>query len=105
MVFTQATDYLLLDEPLSNLDMVFARGLMRRLQSLADDHGRTNVVVLHEINYAAAWADRIIALRDGTIAAVGSPDEILRTDVLYTIFDIEIEVAEINGRFVALHHG
>jgi iron complex transport system ATP-binding protein len=104
MAFAQATDYLLLDEPLNNLDMSFARALMRRLRALADEHGRTIVVVLHEINYAAAWADRILALKDGALVAAGAPDEILRTDVLRAVFGMEIEVARVRGRLVALHH-
>lgn len=104
MVFAQATDYLLLDEPLNNLDMAHARALMRRLRHLADHHRRTIVVVLHEINYAAGWADRIIALRDGRIAASGGPGDILRGDVLESVFGMEIEVTTVGGRLVALHH-
>jgi iron complex transport system ATP-binding protein len=104
MVFAQATDYLLLDEPLNNLDMAFARALMGHLRDLADSHGRTIVVVLHEINYAAAWADRIVALRDGEVVATGTPGEILRTDVLARVFGMTIEVARLDGRLVALHH-
>jgi iron complex transport system ATP-binding protein len=104
MVFAQATDYLLLDEPLNNLDMAFARALMRHLRALADEHGRTIVVVLHEINYAAAWADRLVALRDGAVIAAGPPERILDPAILARVFDMEIEVARLNGRLVALHH-
>lgn len=104
MVHAQATDYLLLDEPLNNLDMVFARSLMKRLRNLADCYARTIVVVLHEINYAATWADNIIALRDGQIQATGNPSEILTSDVLHDIYGMEIEVTRVKNRLVALHH-
>ena len=105
MTFAQETDYILLDEPLNNLDMVFARSLMRELRALADAHGRTIVVVLHEINYAAAWADHIVALRDGRVAAAGPPEAIVSVDGLRAAFGAEIEVATVGGRLVALHHG
>lgn len=104
MTFAQETDYILLDEPLNNLDMVFARGLMRRLRTLADEHGRTIVVVLHEVNYAAAWADRIVALRGGRVVGQGGPAEMIAPEALRAAFGIEVEVAEVGGRRVALHH-
>lgn len=105
MTFAQGTDYILLDEPLNNLDMVFARGLMRELRTLADEFGRTIVVVLHEINYAAAWADHIVALRGGRVVAEGPPEAIVTPEGLRAAFGAEIEVARVGGRLVALHHG
>jgi iron complex transport system ATP-binding protein len=104
MTFAQATDYMLLDEPLNNLDLTFARGLMHRLRRLADDHGRTIVVVLHDINYAAAWADRIVALKDGALAAAGTPDEVIRPEILEAIYGVRIAVTRHAGRPAALYH-
>ncbi|SMC95049.1 ATP-binding cassette domain-containing protein [Rhizobium sp. RU36D] len=103
MAFAQETDYLLLDEPLNNLDMYHARALMRSLRAIADQHGKTIVIVLHDINHAASHADRIIALKDGRIAADGAPSEILRPDVLASIFGYEMRVETIDGIPVALH--
>lgn len=104
MTFAQGTDYLLLDEPLNNLDLTFARTLMRRLRRLADDEGRTVVVVLHDINYAAAWADRIVALRNGALVAAGSPEEVIRPEVLEQIYGVRIGVTRHEGRLAALYH-
>lgn len=104
MTFAQETDYILLDEPLNNLDLVFARGLMGELRALADEAGRTIVVVLHEINYAAAWADHVVGLRAGRVAAAGPPAEIVSAAGLRAVFGAEVEVAEVGGRLVALHH-
>lgn len=104
MTFAQATDYMLLDEPLNNLDLTYARALMRRLRMLADAHGRTVVVVLHDINYAAAWADRIVAMRGGGRIAAGTPDEVIRPDVLEAIYAERIEVTRHAGRLSALYH-
>lgn len=104
MTFAQATDYLLLDEPLNNLDLTHARALMRRLRRLADDHGRTVVIVIHDINYAAAWADRIVAMREGRVTAFGPPEEVIRPDVLEAVYGDRIEVTRQGGRLAALYH-
>lgn len=103
MAFCQGTDYLLLDEPLNNLDMRYARELMRRLRAVAND-GRTVIVVLHDINHAAAYADRIVAMRDGRIVAHGPPAEMLTPATLEAAFGYAMKVATIDGRPVALHH-
>ena len=104
MTFAQATDYLLLDEPLNNLDITFSRALMRRLRRLADEHGRTVVVVLHDINYAAAWADRIVGLKDGALVASGPTEEVFRPEVLGAIYGVPIAVSRHEGRLTALYH-
>lgn len=103
MAFAQDTDYLLLDEPLNNLDMYYARELMRSLRTVADEHGKTVVIVLHDINQAASHADRIVAMKGGRIAADGSPAAIMAPDMLAAIFDFDMRVEIIDGRPVALH--
>lgn len=104
MTFCQATDYLLLDEPLNNLDMVYARELMRRIRDAADARGRTIVTVLHDINQAAAYADRIVAMRDGRIVGVGTPAEMITPGALEAAFGYPIRVACVEGKPVILHH-
>lgn len=105
MSFAQSADYLLLDEPLNNLDMPFARALMRQLRELADRHGRTIVIVVHEINYAATHADRIVGMRDGRLVAEGTPDEIVTEEALSAIFGTHIAIHEVDGRKLAVHYG
>ncbi|WJH37882.1 ATP-binding cassette domain-containing protein (plasmid) [Aliirhizobium terrae] len=102
MAYCQDTDYLLLDEPLNNLDMYFARDLMRSLRRIADERGKTIVIVLHDINYAGSFADRILAMRNGRIVADGAPDELITTDMLKTIYGFDIPVTRIDGQPVAL---
>lgn len=104
MTYAQATDYILLDEPLNNLDMYHARQLMLELRRLTDETDRTIVIVLHDINHASASADRIIAMKNGRIAADGPPDQIMRTKVLEAIYGFEIEVVEAKGMRLALQY-
>ena len=103
MAFAQGTDYLLLDEPLNNLDMYYARALMRALRTAADADGKTVVVVLHDINQASAYADRIVAMKDGRIVADGAPAEILDPDTLEAVFGFRMRVETIAGTPFALH--
>ncbi len=104
MTFCQGTDYLLLDEPLNNLDMFHARHLMQSLRRMADEEARTAIIVLHDINQAAAYADRIIAMRDGRIASDGTPGEVLTVDTLAAVFGYRMQVTAAAGRPLVLHH-
>jgi len=92
MVLAQETDYVLLDEPLNSLDIQHAAQIMRQLRRAASELGRTIVIVLHDINFAGHYADRICAVKDGTVAHFGSPEEILRAEVLSEVFDTPVEV-------------
>lgn len=103
MVLAQDTDYVLLDEPLNNLDLRHATSIMRLLRRTAAERGKTIVLVIHDINIAAAYSDRIIAMKNGAIVADGSPAEIMCTDVLRSVYDMEMQVAEVAGRYVALY--
>ncbi|WP_182086411.1 ATP-binding cassette domain-containing protein [Aureimonas sp. ME7] len=98
MVLCQNTDTLLLDEPLNNLDMPHAAAMMRLLRRAADELGRTVVVVLHDINFAAWHSDHIVAMRGGRVSCQGTPDEIVRTEVLETIYGVPFPVQRIDGR-------
>lgn len=106
MVLAQDTEYLLLDEPLNNLDAQHSVQMMQQLRRAADELGRTIVIVLHDINFAAAYSDYIIAMENGQIAVHGTPDKIIRDDVLTRVFCTQVRVVDSPvGRFVAYHRG
>lgn len=94
MVLCQETDYVLLDEPLNNLDIAHSVEMMNHVERAAREFGRTVIVVLHDINMAARYADRICAVKDGRIVEFGTPAEIMRDEVLSSIFGTDIEVIE-----------
>lgn len=98
MTFAQDTDYILLDEPLNNLDISASRSLMTLLRDLARDHGRTIVIVLHDINYAASYADNIITLKEGHLSGMGTPAEIVTEQMLRDVFATDAKVHKIKGR-------
>ena len=105
MVLAQDTDYLLLDEPLNNLDMKHGQAMMRLLSRAAHDLGKSVLVVLHDINFASCHSDRIVAMRDGRIFASGTPAEIVAPAPLRDLYDMDIAVREIEGQRIALFYG
>lgn len=104
MVLAQDTDYLLLDEPLNNLDAQHSVSMMTQLRRAADELGRTIVIVLHDINFAAAYSDYIVAMDEGVVAVAGTPDEIIRDDVLTRIFRTPVSVVDGPGGKFAVYH-
>lgn len=68
MVLAQDTDYILLDEPLNNLDMKHSVQIMKMLRRITDELGKTVIIVIHDINFASCYSDEIIALQNGEIS-------------------------------------
>lgn len=101
MILAQDTDYLLFDEPLNNLDARHALATMSLFRRIAREFGKTIILVIHDINFAAAYSDRIVAMRDGRIHCEGSPAEVIRGNILHEIFGIEFVVHEISGKRIA----
>lgn len=105
MAYAQDTDYLLLDEPLNNLDMASARALMTTLGERCRADGKTIVVVLHEINYAASHADWIVGLREGELVTSGATDEILTSENIERIFGVNAEIHQLGDQKLVAHFG
>ncbi|MFJ7669084.1 ABC transporter ATP-binding protein [Lysinibacillus sp. NPDC097195] len=97
MVIAQDTDYILLDEPLNNLDMKHSVQIMKILRKLVDELGKTVVIVLHDINFASVYSDHIVALKDGRVVKDGPTHDIINSDALKEIYDMDIPVQEQNG--------
>ena len=103
MILAQDTDYILLDEPLNNLDMNFALQMMQLLQSLVRDYGKTVVIVLHDINFASSFADDIVAMKSGAIFAHDETAKIINEPVLNALYDMTIRIEEIDGKKICLY--
>ncbi len=104
MVLCQETDYVLLDEPLNNLDISHSVEMMQHLHSAAREFGRTIVIVLHDINFAARYADYICAAKDGQVFAFGTVEEIMRDDLLTEIFNTPVQVIDGPHGPIAAYH-
>ena len=92
MVLAQDTNVLLLDEPTTFLDLHHQLKVMEIIETLRDESDITIVVVLHDIEQAARLADRVVALSDGEIHAVGPPAELVTEELLAEVFEIDADV-------------
>ncbi|GAA4387497.1 ATP-binding cassette domain-containing protein [Brevibacterium sp. NPDC049920] len=103
MVMAQDTEFVLLDEPLNNLDMKHSAHMMRLLRRAADDLGKTIVIVIHDINFASTYSDSIIAMKRGKIVAAGNSCDIMTTECLANIYDMDIRIIEVDGRRIGVY--
>ena len=94
MVLCQETEYVLLDEPLNNLDVARSVQMMEHLRHAANEFGRTILTVMHDINFASKYSDRICAMKDGKIEAFGKVSEIMKSELLTNIFETKIEIIQ-----------
>lgn len=90
MALAQQTPIVLLDEPTTFLDVRHQLDVMRIAVRLRDA-GKTVVLVLHDLNLALRWADTMIVMQNGTIAATGSPADIVQSGVLGEVFAVQIK--------------
>lgn len=104
MVIAQDTEYVLLDEPTNNLDIYHASNMMKIVRRLCDELGKTVILVLHEINYAAFYSDYICAFLDGKIAKFGTVEEVMTKENLSQIYNVEFEIMEIEGRPLSIYY-
>jgi iron complex transport system ATP-binding protein len=103
MVLCQDTDYILLDEPLNNLDMKHSVQIMRVLRRMVTELGKTIILVVHDINFASCHSDQIVALKDGRIVHQGPVEQIIDPTALRTIYDMDIPIELINGKRIGVY--
>lgn len=105
MILAQETDYLLLDEPLNNLDIKHSVMMMQLLKKTVQELGKTVILVIHDINFAAFYSDYIVALKNGEICHQGSPEEIMQASILEAIFDSPFQIKTIDQKPMAFYYG
>lgn len=103
MIIAQDTEYVLLDEPTNNLDIYHARNLMRTVRKMCDELGKTVIMVLHELNYAAFYSDYVCAMKDGKIASYGTVDEVMTEENLSSIYKVDFKIIEVEGRPLSIY--
>jgi iron complex transport system ATP-binding protein len=94
MALAQSPQILLLDEPTTYLDIRYQLELLELLKYLNRETALSIITVLHEINLAARYSDRIALLKDGQILAIGTPSTVLTAGNLKACFEIEAEILE-----------
>ncbi|MFE2867038.1 ABC transporter ATP-binding protein [Embleya sp. NPDC059259] len=94
MVLAQQTPLLLLDEPTTFLDIAHQIELLELLRDLNERDGHTLVAVLHDLNHACRYADHIIAMREGTVLAVGPPRDIVTPELVEDVFGLPCQIID-----------
>ena len=104
MVIAQDTEYILLDEPTNNLDIYHATNMMKIVHRLCDELGKTVILVLHEINYAAFYSDYICAFVDGKVAKFGTVKEVMTKETLSDIYKVDFEILTVAGKPLSIYY-
>ena len=103
MTLAQDTDYILLDEPLNNLDMKHSVQIMQVLRKLATELNKTVVIVIHDINFASCYSDYIVAMKNGKLVHQGEINHIMQSTVLQDIYDMSIPIQDIDDHKIAVY--
>jgi len=103
MVIAQNTEYVLLDEPLNNLDMKHSVQIMKVLRRMVNELGKTIIIVIHDINFASCYSDYIVALKDGKVVQEGATENIITQPVLKQVYDMDIQIETINGNKIGIY--
>ncbi|TQR34521.1 iron ABC transporter ATP-binding protein [Campylobacter sp. MIT 99-7217] len=103
MIIAQDTEYILLDEPLNNLDMKHCVSIMKILKKLIQDFNKGIICVLHDINFASVYSDEIVAMKDGKIFKKASTQELIQSELLKEIYDMDIKIKEVEGKKICIY--
>jgi iron complex transport system ATP-binding protein len=100
--FAQEAEYLLLDEPTSNLDLRHQMEVMNMVREYAETTGRGALVTIHNLNTAARFSDRIVMLQGGKVHDCGPPADVLSSENIQSVYGVVVESACVNGSQVVI---
>jgi iron complex transport system ATP-binding protein len=104
MVIAQNTEYILLDEPLNNLDMKHSIEMMTVLRDLVRDFNKTILIVVHDINIASTYSDCIVALKDGEVVQMGTSQEIIEKTLLDSIYEMNFKIECLDQQRICIYY-
>lgn len=98
MALAQDTKILFLDEPTTYLDIRYQLQILKLVRKLNEEYGMTVIMVLHDINQSLYYSDEIVAMKDGRITAQGKPEEIITSELIKNVYDVELGISAVNER-------
>lgn len=107
MVLAQETDTICLDEPVNHLDMAHQLDCLELVTRLNKEQGRTIVLVLHDLNLAARYADQLVFVSNGKVRERGAPEAMMRPDLIAEVFNVDaaIIIDPVHRRPICIPHG
>ncbi|ENZ01843.1 hypothetical protein HMPREF1092_01077 [Clostridium thermobutyricum] len=103
MVIAQDTEYILLDEPLNNLDMKHSVNIMKRLKNLAEEKDKTIIIVLHDINFASKYSDNIIIFKEGEVIINETKENVIKKEILEDAYEIDFHIHNIDADKICVY--
>lgn len=104
MVIAQNTEYILLDEPLNNLDIKHSVEMMKVLQNLVKELNKTVVIVMHDINFASCYSDNIVVMKNGKVVRASEKECVINKEFLEEIYEIDFDIRDIGGNKICIYH-
>ena len=104
MTLAQDTEYILLDEPLNNLDIKHILEVMHLLKKLVEEQNKTIILVVHDINIASTFADYIVEMKNGEIIESGLTEDIINNEILYKIYEINFQIENFKNKKICLYY-
>lgn len=98
MALAQDTKILFLDEPTTYLDIRYQLQILKLIRKLNREFGLTIIMVLHDINQSFYYSDEIIAIKDGRIIAQGQPEQVITTELVKEVYDVDLHIQTANGK-------
>ena len=98
MALAQDTKVLFLDEPTTYLDIRYQLQILKLIRQLNREFGITIVMVLHDINQSLYYSDEIVAMKDGQMIAHGLPEEILTSELVQEVYDVNLDIRSVGGK-------
>ena len=98
MARAQDTKILFLDEPTTYLDIRYQLQILKLIRKLNREYGMTIIMVLHDINQSLYYSDEIAAMKEGQIIAKGKPEDVINSELIKSVYGVELEVSEVDGK-------
>jgi iron complex transport system ATP-binding protein len=98
MALAQDTKILFLDEPTTYLDIRYQLQILKLIRQLNREFGITIVMVLHDINQSLYYSDEIVAMKGGKIIAQGQPEEVITTELVKEVYDVDLQIRQLGGK-------
>ena len=98
MALAQDTKVLFLDEPTTYLDIRYQLQILKLIRQLNREFGITIIMVLHDINQSLYYSDEIVAMKDGQMIAHGLPEEILTSELVQEVYDVNLDIRSVGGK-------
>ena len=102
MVLAQDADIILMDEPVNHLDMKYQYAVLDLVRRLGQEHGKTVITVLHDLNLASAFADHVVMVRQGKAGICGPTKQVITPENIRMVFDFDADVFMREDRLVCL---